>query len=151
MARIYSRSRGQHGSTKPSKKSTPTWTRYKAKEVELLVQKLVKEGHTTSEIGIILRDSYGIPDVKTVTGKRISDILKEKNILPKLPEDLMSLIKRNVQIRKHLEANKHDESANRGLTITESKIRRLVKYYIRMGKLPKDFKYDEASLRLITG
>ncbi len=151
MARIYSRARGQHGSTRPSKKSVPSWTRYKAKEVELLMQKLAKEGHTSSEIGIMLRDSYGIPDVRTLTGKTISGLLKEKNLLPKIPEDLMSLIRRNVQIRKHLELNKHDESANRGLIITESKIKRLVKYYIRVGKLPKDFKFDEASLRLLTG
>ena len=151
MARIYSRARGQHGSTKPSKKSVPSWTRYKPKEAELLVQKLAKEGHSTSEIGVILRDSYGVPDVRTLTGKRVADILKEKNLLPKIPEDLMSLIKRSVQIRKHLQLNKHDESANRGLHITESKIRRLVNYYIKAGKLPKDFKFDEASLRLITG
>ena len=151
MARVYSRARGKHGSTKPSKKSAPSWIRYKPKEVELLVQKLAKEGHAASQIGTMLRDSYGIPDVRTLTGKAVSTILKEKNLLPKIPDDLLALIKRSVQIRKHLQANKHDESAHRGLVITESKIRRLVNYYAAKGKLPRDFKFDEASLKLIIG
>lgn len=149
MARIYSRAKGKAGSTKPSKRSVPSWVRYKPKEAEVLVQKLSKEGNSTSKIGIILRDSYGIPDVRTITSKTITQILAEKNLAPKIPDDLFSLMKRAVSIRKHLEANKHDQPAVRGLTITESKIKRLVDYYVNNGKLPKGFKYDEASLKLI--
>lgn len=149
MARIYSRAKGKAGSTKPSKRAIPSWVRYKGKEVEILVQKLGKEGHTSSEIGTILRDSYGIPDVRTITSKTITQILSEKGMTPKVPEDLLALMKRFLQIKKHLELNKHDQPAVRGLTITESKIKRLVKYYTNEGRLPKGFKYDEASLKLI--
>lgn len=149
MARMYSRKKGKSGSTKPSKKVIPSWIRYKPNEIEHLVIKLAKEGQSTSMIGIHLRDTYGIPDVKTITKKSISDILEEKKLTPKIPEDLMALIKRSVQIRKHLESNHLDNSANRGLQITESKIGKLLKYYKRNGKMDLDWKYNPKKVSLL--
>lgn len=149
MARMYSGKRGKSGSKKPVKKTTPSWMRYKAKEIEHLVVKLHKEGKLVSHIGIILRDVYGIPSVKAVTKKKISQILQEKEMLPSIPEDLMSVIKRNIAIRKHLEANKKDEVGQRGLILAESRIKRLVKYYKRSNKLPKDWTYDPDKIRLL--
>ena len=149
MARMYSRKRGKSGSTKPSKKVVPTWIRYKANEVEHLVIKLAKEGQSASVIGLHLRDTYGIPDVKTITKKSISDILDEKKLLPKIPEDMMALIKRSVQIRKHLEENHLDNTAKRGLQITESKIGKLAKYYKRNDRIPQDWKYDPKKVSLL--
>lgn len=148
MARMYSRKKGKSGSKKPIKKVIKPWVRYKPKEIELLIAKFAKEGKTSSQIGLYLRDTYGIPDAKVVTGKSITLILKEKNLLQKIPEDLMALIKKNISIRKHLEANKKDETANRGLILTESKIRRLVKYYKRAGKLSEDWKFQPERIRL---
>ncbi len=87
--------------------------------------KLAKEGNGPSKIGLILRDSYGIPLSKQITGKKITKILKEKNLLKALPEDLLALIKRSIAIRKHLEKNNKDETAKRGLTLTENKIKAL--------------------------
>jgi len=151
MARMHSRKRGLSGSTKPAKKTVPSWTRYKAKEVELLVVKLSKEGKSTSEIGIILRDTYGIPDVKIITKKSVSKILAEKNLLSELPEDLMAVIRKNVLIRKHMENNKKDMTGKRGLRLADSKIKRLVDYYKKSGKLDKSWKYDPEKLKLIIG
>ncbi|MFH1173746.1 MAG: 30S ribosomal protein S15 [archaeon] len=148
MARMYSRARGKAGSKKPIKKTTPAWVRYKPKEIELLIVKLAKEGLKPSQIGMHLRDSYGIPDVHTITRKSITGILKEKHALDELPEDLLALIKKVIFIKKHLEQNKQDMTAKRGLTITESKISKLVKYYKNTGKLPKTWKYDPSKVRL---
>ena len=83
---MHSRKKGKSGSTKPLKKENYSWMNYKAKEIELLVIKLAKEGNQTSKIGLILRDTYGIPDVKSITKKSISEILDKKKLLPKLPE-----------------------------------------------------------------
>lgn len=149
MARMYSGSRGKSGSNKPLKDVTPTWIRYKPKEVELLVMKLAKEKHSTSEIGIILRDIYGIPRTKPLTKKSISQILGEKNLLPDIPDDLMNLMKKNIKLRKHLEANHVDQVATRGLHLTDSKIMRLVKYYKKTKRLPLDWKYDPEKVRLL--
>ena len=75
---------------------------YKPREIELLVVKLGKEGKPLSQIGIVLRDVYGIPDVKTITKKSISDILGKKELLPKLPENLTALLKRIVMLQKQI-------------------------------------------------
>ncbi|RMF06748.1 30S ribosomal protein S15 [Candidatus Woesearchaeota archaeon] len=148
MARMHSRDKGKSGSTRPSKLAKPSWIRYKPKEVELLVVKLAKEGLAPSMIGITLRDVYGIPDTKLIAGKSITKIMEEKKLLPAIPEDLIALMKKSVNIRKHLEENKQDQTAKRGLQLTESKIKRLVKYYKSIGKLPHDWKYDAKSIRL---
>lgn len=142
MARMHSRKHGKSGSKKPIKKSLPIWLRYKPKEAELLIAKLTKEGKNASEIGIILRDTYGIPDVKLLFKKRLSKILTEKGVTSELPDDMLALIRRSVAIRKHIETNNKDQTAKRGLTLTESKIKRLTKYYKRSGKLASEWKYD---------
>ena len=142
MARMHSRAKGVSGSKKPMKKEVPTWIRYKPKEVEILVGKMAKEGKTASQIGIMMRDTYGIPDVKTLTGKSISKILAAKKLLPEVPEDLRALIRKAAMIRKHLEENRQDKPALRGLQLTEAKIMRLVKYYKKSDRLPVDWKYD---------
>ncbi|PIN86425.1 30S ribosomal protein S15 [Candidatus Woesearchaeota archaeon CG10_big_fil_rev_8_21_14_0_10_44_13] len=147
MARMYSRRKGKSGSNKPIKK-TAIWVRYKPKEIEMLITKLAKEGKSASEIGLFLRDSYGIPNVKSITGKRITIMLKEKNLAKQLPEDLLSLIKKSIAVRKHLEENHKDMAALRGLQLTESKMRRLIKYYKKTKVLPVDWKFDAKSVRM---
>ena len=53
----------------------PEWVTYTDAEIEEMILKFNKEGKSTSEIGIVLRDQYGIPSVKDVTGERITEIL----------------------------------------------------------------------------
>ncbi len=145
---MHSRRKGKAGSNRPVKKTRPAWTPVKQKEIELLVVKLAKEGKTASQIGITLRDSYGVPDARVFLGKRVTKVLKEKGVAKDLPESLMALIRKSVKIRKHLEENHKDMPALRGLQLTESKIKRLVKYYKEQKVLPLDWKYDAKSIRL---
>lgn len=149
MARIYSRKKGKSGSKKPVIKRLPKWSRYKKNEVEELVVKLAKKRHSSASIGTVLRDRYGIPDVKLITGKSISEIMKANKYYPELPEELMNLLKRSVNLRDHLEKNRSDKHSKKGLENMESKIRRLGKYYIRKGVLPKGWKYDPKQAKLI--
>jgi small subunit ribosomal protein S15 len=142
MARMYSGKHGKHGSTKPVRKTPPTWLKYKPFEVEKLVVKLANEKKSSAEIGTVLRDMYGIPNVKAVTGKKVIMILKENELATKVPEDLANLIKRVMAIVKHVDANKKDQDAKRGLTLTESKIRRLIKYYKNKKILPESWRYS---------
>ena len=46
------------------------------------------------------------------------------------------------EVKKHLENNKHDETGARGLSLTESKINRLAKYYKRTGRIPETWKFN---------
>jgi len=149
MARMHSRDKGRSKSHKPLQTTKPTWLRYSEKEVELLVTKLAKEGHSAAMIGTILRDSYGIPSVKLITKKQISALLEEKKLSQPFPEDMMNLMRRSVLIRKHLEKNKHDKTAVRGLQLTESKIMRLSKYYKGTKKVAPDWKYSPKEISLL--
>ena len=141
MARMYSRKKGKAKSTKPFEVKAH-WIAYKPKEVELLIAKVAKTGKTASQVGLVLRDTYGIPDVKKLIGKPVTKVMEEKRLTTQLPEDLTSLIRRSVALRKHLEKNHKDQPAKRGLLLTESKINRLIKYYKKSKVLAKDWKFD---------
>ncbi len=149
MARAYSHKKGKSGSKKPLIETKKTWIRYSAKEVEQLILKLAKAGKTSSQIGLILRDSYGIPDVRPILKKRISQVLNENKILPELPEDLISLIKKQLKLSKHRKINKKDKTAKRGTQLAESRINRLVKYYKSINRIPQDWKYDPEKLKFL--
>ena len=147
MARMHSRDKGKSGSSKPAKR-VPSWAPFKGKEVEKLVLKYAKAGKDSSEIGMILRDSYGINSVKALTEKKIGQILKENNLQPELPEDLLNLIKKLIDVKTHFEKNKQDMTSKRGVLLTSSKVRRLVKYYRRSGRVAKDFNVDMNRLKM---
>ena len=149
MARLHSRKKGKSGSTRPPRLEKPVWVERSAEEVETLVVKLARKGFSKSMIGIILRDSYGIPLVKVVSGKKISEILEAKEIVSALPEDLLNLVKKALNIRKHMETNHKDLEGKKGLQRTESKIFRLIKYYKKKGVLPTDFKYKPEQIRTL--
>ena len=100
-------------------------------------------------IGTILRDQYGIPDVKMITGKTVSRIMKDRKLYPEMPEDMLNLLKKVVNLREHLERNKADQLSKKGLLNLESKIRRLGKYYSREGMLPKGWRYDPTKAKLL--
>jgi len=148
MARMHSRKKGKSGSTNPAKKSVPSWVKYGAKEIELLVVKYAKDGKTSSQIGVVLRDEYGIPDVKLLTKKSITQIMTEKKLSKKLPEDLIALLKKILAIQEHLKENKKDQPAKRGLTLTQSKVLRLIKYYKKIGRIEKDWNYDPKQIKM---
>ena len=147
MARVYARKRGKAGSKKPAIQAT--WVEYNAEEVTKLVVKLAKDGLSRAAIGIVLRDQYGIPSVQAVTGKPVSKILAEAGLTPNLHEDLLTMLKQAVKLHAHMLRNKRDSTSKRGLELLESRIRRMVKYYIRIKKLPVGWKYDAERAKLI--
>jgi small subunit ribosomal protein S15 len=110
---------------------------------------LAKAEKSTSEIGMILRDQYAVPDVKIATGKTITQILAQNKITQEIPEDLQSLIKTALKLKKHINQHKKDFKTQRSLSLTESKIRRLMKYYRREERLPKGWKYSLEQAKLM--
>ena len=48
----------------PYKRSVPTWQKLTADEVKETIYKLSKKGLTPSQIGVILRDSHGVNQVR---------------------------------------------------------------------------------------
>merc|ERR1712153_278643 len=103
--RMYGSGKGIASSATPYRRKPPSWVKMKAEDVCDHICKLAKKGLTPSQIGVTLRDSFGIPQVGTVTGSKILRILKSKQLAPTVPEDLHHLIKKAIAIRKHLEKN----------------------------------------------
>ena len=134
--------KGRSHPIRPVSKRPPAWCRYQPEEVEALVIKLTKEGYNPSMVGIILRDQYGIPLVKAITGKSITQIQRDAGLEPSIPVDLQSLLQRAERIRKHLERNRKDLYNKRSLQIVESRIRKLANYYLRKGVLPENWRYS---------
>ncbi len=150
MARMYKSRRGKSGSSKPHVSEAPEWSNTNSDEVAKLVVELGKQGHSSAEIGSILRDQHSVPNVKLVTGQRIGAILSENDIGGTYPEDLMNLMRQAVRLIEHLGSGNHKDLHNkRSLEITESKIRRLASYYISEGKMPSDWRYKRDELRLM--
>ncbi|MEA1904285.1 MAG: 30S ribosomal protein S15 [Candidatus Hadarchaeota archaeon] len=125
------------------------WIEQSPKEVEELVVKLAREGVPPSKIGIILRDQHGIPSVKRVTGKDMAEILRVHGIRPKVPEDLLNVIRSAVGLYGHLDRGPKDFTAKRALERIESRVHKIVKYYKRRGLLPPDWRYDRRRAALL--
>lgn len=148
MARMHKSRRGKSGSKKVYRTSPPEWVEISKEELEKKIVELYNEGLEPSKIGMVLRDRYGIPSVKQITGKRLLDVLKDNGITMRYPEDLKALIRKALRLRRHLEAHKKDLHNRRGLQLIEAKIWRLSSYYKEKGVLPADWSYDPEKLRV---
>ncbi len=149
MARMHARRKGTSRSVRPYRKEVPSWSTSDTAEIEKTILELRKQGKTMSEIGLILRDKHGVPNVKLATGKRIGKILAAAGSEARIPEDLQNLIQKALGMRKHLSENKNDLHNKRQLQLTESKVRRLVKYYIGAGKLPQNWEYKPETAEIM--
>ena len=125
------------------------WIEFKPEELVEIVVSLANSGHTESDIGMMLRDQYGIPKIKKVIGKTIGDIFKEKGLQPEVPRDLLNLIRKSVILQKHREKHKKDMTAKHGYLLTISKIRRLVEYYHKKKFLPAGWRYTPEQAALL--
>ena len=68
---------------------------------------------------------------------------------PEIPDDLMALMRRAINVNIHMLENKKDMANNRNLQLIESKIRRLVKYYKREEVLPQTWEYSLKNAELL--
>ncbi len=142
MARMHSEKRGQSGSTKPVEKNVPDWVDYDEEEVVELIKELAEEGHDPSQIGIILRDKHGIPSIKELTDKKLTEILEEHDLTSELPEDLKNLVEKAETIQEHIEENSKDRQSIRRLELTEAKIRKVASFHREKGNIEDDWKYS---------
>lgn len=120
----------------------PTWVNTSHSDLTSNIIKMYKEdGLTASQIGIILRDEYGIPLVKPILGKTITDVLRENGVKQDMPEDLDRLVKKALGLQRHLRTHNSDRRNVRSLELIESKIHRLSRYYKKRDNIDKNWKY----------
>lgn len=150
MARMHTKKHGKSKSRKPIiEEGAAVEMPLSKKEVETIIEQYVKEGMNTALIGEKLKREHGILYPKLILGQRMTAFLKEKKLIGNMPEDLLNLMSKAVNLNKHLQSNKQDKSNTLNLRRTESKIWRLTKYYIREGVLPAKWRYDVKQAELI--
>lgn len=148
MGRLHTHNHGKSHSTRPITLKKPSWITQTPKEIEEIITKYGKEGLTSSQIGIKLRDQHAIPLVKPIINKGITQVLDENNLKSDLPEDLASIVNKSVGLQKHLKNNKSDRRNVRSLELIEAKVHRLQVYYKRIGRIPKNWKYKSVVAQL---
>ena len=142
MGRMHSKGKGIARRCLPYRKAPPSWVHVSATDLTDQMVKLAKRGSTPSQIGVLLRDQYGIPQVSGVTGAKILRILKVNGVAPTLPEYLYHLIKKAVNVRKHIEKHRADKDGKFRLILIESRIHRLARYYRKVSSLPPTWRYQ---------
>jgi len=148
MSRIHSSRKGRSGSHRPYPLTKPAWVTATREEIVEQAVKLSKGGMSGAQVGEVLRDSYGVPSVRAVTGERMTDLLQSNGVKPDLPEDLQALLKRVVHLQRHLATHPKDHSNRRGLALIESRIRRLARYYRHRNVLPETWHYSATTAAL---
>ena len=148
MSRIHSGNKGRSGSHRPYPLAKPEWVTASSEEVVEQAVQLAKSGMGQALVGQTLRDSYAIPLSRAITGKRLGTLLAEHGVKPEIPDDLQALLKRVVQLQRHLQTHPKDLANRRGLSLMESRIRRLARYYRRRRRLPESWRYSAAGAAL---
>ena len=148
---MHSKKHGKAKSRKPVVElgKVPETVNMTKEEVESLIVNYAKQGIGPAQIGERLKNEHKIPYVRQYTGKRLTEILKEKKLAGAIPSDLMDLMKSAVTVRNHLEKNRQDKYNALRLKRIESKIWRLTRYYVREGALPENWKYDPKQAELL--
>jgi len=145
---MHAHTRGKSHSVRPTSKNSPPWLTSSPAEISSIVLQLSKEGLSPSAIGIKMRDEYGIPLVKNITDKTITQIRNENGIKEEMPEDLHQLVQKALALQRHLRSHNTDHRNVRSLELIEAKIHRLSRYYKRNEKIPKDWKYASVIAQL---
>ena len=145
MGRMHNNGKGISKRSLPYVRSAPTWSKAESKAVKEDIFKYARKGFFPSQIGVMLRDSYAIPQVQAITGAKILRVLKAGGLAPRLPEDLYNLIRKAVTMRKHLATFRKDKDAKFRLILVESRIHRLARYYRSKRQLPPNWRYDSSN------
>jgi len=131
MARMHARRRGISRSVRPYRTTAPEWSNTDKDTIIKQIVDMKKQG------------------VKLATGKRVDEILRENGLESTIPEDLRNLIEKALGMRKHLSENKKDLHNKRQLNLTEAKVRRLVKYYVKSKRLPAGWVYKPDTAEIL--
>merc|ERR1712160_205924 len=78
--RLHSKGKGIARRSLPYKRTAPSWVKQSAGECVKEICAMAKKGFTPSQIGVVLRDSHGIPQVKMVAGNKIVRILRSQGL-----------------------------------------------------------------------
>ena len=148
MGRLHTHNHGKSHSIRPIDPKKPDWVKQTNEEIEGLIIKYAKEGMTTSQIGMKLRDQHAIPLVKPIIKKGIKEVLLENKLNSEIPEDLNNIVMKAVNLQKHLKENRSDNRNTRALELVEAKVHRLSTHYKKNGNIDQKWKYKSVVAQL---
>jgi len=96
----------------------PLWVKMKEPELKKVIAELSLK-HSPSQIGLVLRDQYGIPTTR-IFGKKLKEYLVELDI--NRNEDLENAEKKVDRLKEHLKDNITDRSAKHKLQEAQSRL-----------------------------
>lgn len=105
----------------------PVWLKLSEEDLEKIIEEL-SEKYSSAQIGLILRDQYGVPTTK-VYGKKLSSYLKETGKYTDV--ELVNAQKRFDNMKEHLSNNKQDKKAKHKLQKLQSHLNAMNKYYAK--------------------
>ena len=112
--------------TKKTKKvEKPTWLKMKEEELKKVIAEPA-EKHSPAQIGLILRDQYGVPTTR-VYGKKLAHYLKEIGKHENF--ELTGAEKKVDRIKEHLKKNVTDKKAKHKLQKAQSRLSLTQRYY----------------------
>ena len=108
MGRLHSKGKGISSSALPYSRSAPAWLKTTPDQVVDQICKLAKKGATPSQIGVVLRDSHGVAQVKIVTGTLelwMRNCIEDK-LLTKFLQETRSSVSSSPTVRYYLRERK---------------------------------------------
>ncbi len=103
----------------------PAWVKMTESELKKVIAELAKK-YPSSQIGMMLRDQYGIPTVR-IYGKKLNDYLKELGIDVK--EDLVNAEKKVDNLKDHMSNNITDKNSKHKLQKAQARLNIIKRYY----------------------
>ncbi len=105
----------------------PSWLKLSEDELKVIIKKLA-EKNPPAQIGLILRDQYGVPTTR-VYGKKLAKYLEEIGI--ENNSDLKNVEVKLEKIREHLKKHITDKRTKHKLQVSQSKLNAMKKYATR--------------------
>ncbi|MEM3883943.1 MAG: 30S ribosomal protein S15 [Methanothrix sp.] len=151
MARMHTKKKGKSKSRKPILEQGVKieGAEENKEQIIKLAVDYAKQGMPPALIGEKLKKEHNVPYVRHILGKKLEQVLKENGIEESMPYDMLELMKKAVNLRKHMAKNKQDVNNRIRLNRIEAKIWRLTKYYIREGVLPEKWRYNPQQAELL--
>jgi small subunit ribosomal protein S15 len=106
----------------------PAWLKMTEKELVETIKKLSEEGKQPAQIGLILRDQYGVPTTK-IYGKKLSQYLKDLGL--ESNTELRNAEKKVEKIKEHLKDNITDRKAKHKLQKAQTRLNIVRRYFSR--------------------
>jgi len=108
-----------------TKLEKPVWLKMSEEELKKTIAELA-EKYQPAQVGLILRDQYGVPTTK-VFGKKLAVYLKELGF--ETTAELKNVTTKFEKLKEHLKANVTDKKAKHKLQKAQSRLMKVTRYH----------------------